>query len=156
MIKFQHAGEIGFYAPGIGKQFNDLYRLEYYHGYVPKEKGGQEIETFALKNHFNMYKFELFENQLNYYMGVGIYHVTGLKYQTSRRGSYPQQYYRLGSIRGLFFHGLEISPIKYKQHFAYFEASLNDIVITNYYNNPDVINPIDYISLAIGYGYKFE
>ena len=81
--------------------------------------------------------------------------MTGLKYQTSRHESFPQEYYRMGSLRGLFYWGMTLESLKNKYHMGYFEAGLNDIILTNYYNNPDVIDPLEYVSLALGYGYKF-
>jgi len=154
-LKLQYAGEIGFMSLGIGHKFTKKYTLEYFHGYVPPEIGGHEIETFSIKNNYSFYTYERWNHFVNFYLGANLYHVAGLDYQTSRHSNFPSEYYRLGSIRGLFYTGLQVGSSKKSYHFGYFEGGLNDIVITNYYNNPDVIDPVEYISLALGYGYMF-
>lgn len=154
-FKVQYAGEIGFLSAGIGKNFTENYSFEYFHGYVPEDIGGHEIETFAIKNNYKFLKLERWGYSSDLYVGVNIYHVTGLEYQTSRHSSFPEEYYRLGSIRALFYTGLTLRSSKYSQHMGYFESGLNDIVLINYLNNKDVIDPKDYVSLALGYGYIF-
>ena len=93
--------------------------------------------------------------KLETYVGIGIYHVAGLDYQSSRHSSYPEGYYRYGSVRGLFYIGEKVKFGEDLGNEIYLEAGLNDIVITNYINNSDVINPTEYISLALGYTYLF-
>lgn len=154
-IKFQHAGEIGYISAGLGHNVTKNYSIEYFHGFVPEDIGGSEIETFAIKNNYTFYELESYGLYSELYVGVNIYHVTGLDYQSSRHPSYPEEYYRMGSIRGLLYTGFKIHASKFKNHFGYFESGLNDIVLINYYNNPDVIDLSDFVSLAIGYGYLF-
>lgn len=154
-LKIQYAGEIGFFSAGLGKNFTENYSLEYFHGYVPEDIGGHEIETFSLKNNYKLFKLERWGYFSDIYIGANVYHVTGLEYQTSRHSSFPEEYYRLGSIRAMFYTGISIGSSKYSQHIGYFESGLNDIVLINYLNNKDVINPADYVSLALGYGYLF-
>jgi len=154
-LKFQYAGEIGKISVGIGKNMNSFYSIEYFHGITFEDESGVEVETLALKNNFKFLSIEQFGYHTSLYAGVAIYHATGLRYQSSRHSTYPDQYYRMGSIRGLFYLGFDIKLSKMKKHLGYFESGINDIVLTNYLNNPDVINPKDYISLALGYGYLF-
>ena len=154
-VKLQHAGEIGTYAVGIGKQFTENYSLDFFHGRVPQSIGGVELDTYALKSNFGIFKFAFDPVILSTYTGINIYHVAGLDYQSSRHSSYPEDYYRLGSIRGLFFIGEKVSFGNELKNELYFEAGLNDIVITNYINNSDVINPLDFWSLSLGYTYIF-
>ncbi len=156
-VKFQYAGEIGTIATGIGKNFGSFYSLDFFYGYVPEAIGGTEIETFSLKNDFKLFNSNFFKTSQDYYFGVNIYHVTSLRYQTSRGRSFPDEYYRLGSVRALFYLGIDIrSNKKYRNHSGFFEAGINDIVLTNYINNSDVINPLDYASLALGYKFDFN
>ncbi len=152
-LKVQYAGEIGFLSIGMGKRFGEIYSLEVFNGYVPKSIGGSEIEAIAIKNLFDLIDFSLLEKNLIFYFGVNIYHVTGLDYQSSRHSSYPEQYYRLGSIRGLFSFGLDLNITA--DHGVYFESGLNDIILTNYFNNPDDVDVKKYVSHGFGYKYIF-
>ena len=83
-LKMQHAGEIGELALGVGKKFNRIYSLDYMHGIVREETGGTTIETIALKNNFQLYRFSHVFSYIDLYSGLAAYHVTGLKYQASR------------------------------------------------------------------------
>ncbi len=154
-LKVQHAGEIGYIATGVGRNFTKNYSLEYFHGYVPEDIGGHKIETFAIKNNYKLFKLEKWGYFSDIYIGASIYHVAGLEYQTSRHSSFPEEYYRMGSIRGLFYTGFTLGSSKYSKHISYLESGLNDIVLTNYINNKDVLNPVDFVSLGLGYGYLF-
>lgn len=154
-VKIQHAGEIGTVAVGVGKQFTKTYSLDFFHGRVPQGIGGVEIDTYALKNNFNLFTSNLDPVSLTTYLGINIYHVTGLDYQASRHASYPDDYYRLGSIRGLFYLGEKVSFGRELKNEIYFEAGLGDIVLVNYFNNKDTIDPLQYFSLGIGYTYIF-
>ena len=154
-VKIQHAGEIGTYALGIGKNVSKNYSVDFFHGRVPLDIGGEEIDTYAVKNNFNLFELTFDPVVFHTYCGIAIYHVTGLDYQSSRHSSYPEDYYRYGSIRGLLYLGEKVRFGKGLKKEFYFEAGLNDIVITNYINNSNVIDPLDYVSLALGFGYKF-
>ena len=153
--KAQHAGEIGTIAFGVGKKFTCIYSLEAFYGRVPKGFGGIEINTFAIKNNFNLYRFIVKEIPIDLYTGINLYHVTGRRYKSSTRSEFPDGYYRIGSLRGLLYLGQSISFGKKHKHSAYLESGLNDIVIVNFINNSDTINPIEYVSMAIGYSYRF-
>lgn len=154
-FKVQHAGEIGTFAAGIGKHFTESYSLDFFHGRVPHSVGGVEIDTYAFKNNLNLFRFYIDPISLTTYTGINIYHVTGLDYQSSRDASYPNDYYRLGSIRGLFYLGEKVSFGEELKNEVYFEAGLGDIVLINYFNNKDTIDPLQYLSLGIGYTFIF-
>ena len=57
-LKIQHAGEIGTYALGIGKNFTENYSVDFLHGRVPHDIGGEEIDTYAIKNNYKFFDFE--------------------------------------------------------------------------------------------------
>lgn len=154
-LKVQHAGEIGTYAVGIGKKFSKNYSLDFLHGRVPQSIGGVELDTYSLKNNFHLKTFYFDPIGAVTYAGINVYHVIGLDYQTSRHGSYPDNYYRLGSFRALFFLGEKIQFGRELKNEIFLEGGINDIVLTNYLNNRDTINPFDFVSLATGYTYIF-
>jgi hypothetical protein len=154
-IKAQHAGDIGYYAIGVSSFLSENYQLEYFHGKVPKHIGGIEITTHAIKNNLYLFDYESPEFYLRNYTGINLYHVPSIKYHSSRIKDFPSNYYRLGSIRALLYLGITINYKEYFSHGLYLEYGFNDIVITNYYNNPDEVNLFDYGSLAIGYEYIF-
>lgn len=148
-LKVQYAGEIGFLSIGMGKRFGDVYSLEIFNGFVPESIGGNEIESIAIKNIFDIVDFSIFNKNMIFYFGLNLYHVTGLDYQSSRHSSYPETYYRLGSIRGLLSFGLDFNLNA--THGFYLESGLNDIILTNYLNNPDDVDLSKYVSHGIGY-----
>ncbi len=156
-IKLQHAGEIGSYAVGIGgSSESDRYSLEFFHGVVPAELGGRTIETMALKNNLKLFTLDVYYFATKFYTGLNIYKVKGKRYETFGNNDYPDRYYRIGSVRWQLYLGGEfLVPSQDKQR-LYFESGLNDIVLLSYYRNPDYINPMDYVSLALGYIYKFR
>lgn len=154
-FKAQHAGEIGELAIGFGKQFNSVYSLDYLHGVVREEGENSAIITFAIKNNFNLYLFEYNNSYAQFYTGVNVFHVTGLRYQASRRNNFPDKYYSVGSIRGLFYLGVKGWADSKSPHQAYFESGINDIWLLNSIQNPNSLNMLDYASLALGYSYLF-
>jgi hypothetical protein len=152
-MKVQHAGEIGLLAFGLGKKISKKYQFDILYGYVPKNIAGTEIETYSFKNDYLMYEYEFLNRLQHLYIGVNIYHVIGLKYQTSRLNSYPRNYYRMSSIRFMPYLGYKILWNKKSEFFL--ESGVNDIWLVNYYNNLDEINLADYASLAIGWTKNF-
>jgi hypothetical protein len=152
--KVQYAGEIGLVAYGLGFMISDNYNLDLLYGIVPEDYSGTEaIETLAIKNNYPLIDLVIKKQLLQFYLGWSIYHVIGLNYQTSRNGAAPRNYYRLGSLRGLFYYG--ISHQVSQKHGWYFENGMNDIWLTNYFNNQKSIDPADYMSMALGYQYIF-
>ena len=154
-LKFQHAGEIGFYAIGAGLDISERYSLEFFYGHVPKEFGGIVINTFSMKNNINIFSFNLLSILTEMFIGLNIYHVAGMNYQVSRKSSFPRNYYGEGSLRGMLYIGMNFKLSNSMRHGIYFESGINDLVLTNYYNNPDIIDPFDYASLGVGYSYDF-
>lgn len=155
-LKFQHAGEIGEIALGVGKKFTPFYSLDFLHGLVRSSVGGKRIETLALKNNFELRRFQFKNFASSLYAGISFFHVTGVHYRSSNLNAYPSDYYRLGSIRGLMYGGIKIKHLDKKHHQLFVESGINDVWVTNYYNNPKEINPFDYFSMAAGYTYLFE
>jgi hypothetical protein len=154
--KIQHAGEIGYYAFGIGKNVSTKYRFELFHGVVPKHEGGIRIETMAMKHIYRLSRFDSYNILLGLYVGLNIYKVKGARYEPSKDNAYPKGYYRIGSIRALFFLGSNISLRKIENHKFYFESGMNDIVLQSYFLNSETVNPLEYVSLAVGYKYHFK
>ena len=150
----QYAGEIGQVAFGLGKKVSENYSFSILYGYVPKDIAGTEIETYAFKNNYSLFRFERLKTLFNFYTGINIYHVIGLKYQTSRHANYPRNYYRMSSIRALIYLGMNASIVN-KQNKVFFESGINDFWIINYLNNSEVLDPKDYVSLALGWKHLF-
>ena len=153
--KIQHAGEIGYLAIGVGNDFTKRYSLEFFYGHVPKYIGGIDINTFSIKNNLNMVKFNFLSLFIEVYTGVNLYYVFGSHYMISSDTRYPPEYYGIGSSRASVYTGIDFSLNSLKEHKIYLESGVNDIVLINYYNNNDIINPYDYFSLAIGYTHYF-
>lgn len=146
----QFAGEIGLLSLGVGKD-HKRYSIGGMYGIVPAElAGGPVIETFTVRQTYEFYDWK----RLSFYGGLNIFHVVGVRYQTSRYGESPKSYYPIGSIRGLLNLGLNYWNAK-AMNALYFEAGLNDIWIVNSLANSQQVNPGDHVSLALGYKVKF-
>lgn len=152
--KVQYAGEIGILSFGLGRTITKNYSFDILYGYVPESEAGKEIETYSFKNDYKFFRYEKHPYLMSIYMGVNVYHVIGLRYQTSRFASYPRNYYRISSIRTLLYLGVELETQSNRNSF-FFESGMNDIWIINYYNNQNVLDPKDYISLATGWNHTF-
>lgn len=143
-------------AAGFGKRFNSVYSLDYLHGVVREETGGNAIVSIALKNNFDFARFNIYKaTYAVLYAGVMVYHVTGLRYQARRINRYPDSYYSVGSIKGLLYLGAKGGPSKSSPHQGYLESGINDLWLVNSLNNPKTIDPLEYVSLALGYAYLF-
>lgn len=154
-MRLQYAGETGFLSLGINKLITENYQLSFLYGYTPNTFSEKVIETIALKqdyffshNHYRKYHYD-------FYTGLNIYHVIGIRYQSSRAGESPDNYYPIASIKGLFYLGLEAYEREMPSRY-YFEMGMNDTWILNYIQNSDVLDARDYVSLAIGYKYLFQ
>ena len=144
---FQFAGEVGLFAAGLGKHLTPNYTFGMMYGFVPAEVSkGPLIETVTIRQ---TYRFASWD-RMDFYAGLNIFHVLGIKYQTSRHGESPDSYYPIGSIRGLLYLGTELNITRDKLVSMYFEAGINDIWIVNWLANGSEVNPSDHVSLALG------
>lgn len=140
----QYAGEIGLLSVGLGKDF-ERYSLSGLYGLVPPDlSGADSIETVAIRQTYRFWDWQRF----TFYGGLNIFHVLGLQYQSTKFRDAPDGYYSIGSIRALVNLG---AGVKLRENWNfYFEAGMNDIWITNFVSNSDVVNPTDHVSLALG------
>lgn len=140
----QYAGEIGLLSVGLGKDF-ERYSLSGLYGLVPPDlSGADSIETVAIRQTYRFWDWQRF----TFYGGLNIFHVLGLQYQSTKFRDAPEGYYSIGSIRALLNLGAGVQ-LRESWNF-YFEAGMNDIWITNFVSNSDVVNPTDHVSLALG------
>lgn len=140
----QYAGEIGLLSVGLGKDF-ERYSLSGLYGLVPPDlSGADSIETVAIRQTYRFWDWQRF----TFYGGLNIFHVLGLQYQSTKFRDAPEGYYSIGSIRALLNLGAGVQ-LRENWNF-YFEAGMNDIWITNFVSNSDVVNPTDHVSLALG------
>lgn len=147
----QFAGEVGVVSLGLGKEFK-RYSIGGMYGFVPAEVSGTSaIETITLRQTYEYFHWK----KLSFHTGLNIFHVLGVKYETSSYGESPDKYYPIGSVRGLLNLGVSAAFDKKEASIVYFEMGLNDIAITNYIANSDVINPINELSLAMGFKKRF-
>lgn len=148
----QFAGEVGLVSVGLGKHFT-RYSIGGMYGVVPAEiSGGPFIETITLRQTYDYY----FWKRVTFHVGMNIFHVLGVKYQTENYGSVPENYYPVGAIRVLFNPiGVSATINRKQSSMVYFESGWNDISLLNYFNNNEVINPLDDLSLALGFRQKF-
>jgi hypothetical protein len=150
-ILFQFAGDIGKYSFGVEKEFNSTYSLSAFYGFVPANGIQDKIETYTIKNTFNLFHFSYKKINYTFYTGLGIFHVPGKKYQTNNIDDAPNDYYRQSSLRGLVYigHDFEYS----NKASMYLETGINDIWLINSSNNSSV-DYKDHLSLGIGFRYN--
>jgi hypothetical protein len=140
----QYAGEIGFFSLGVGRDFN-RYSISGMYGFVPEDlSGADSLETVAMRQTYRFWDWE----RLEFYGGLNVFHVLGLQYQSTKFRDAPEGYYSIGSIRALLNLGVG-ARVRGNWNF-YFEAGMNDIWITNFVSNADVVNPTDHVSLGLG------
>lgn len=152
-LLLQYAGEIGFISLGIGKTITSKYSIAALYGIVPAEiSKGPHIETFTFKQTYQFTSNDVF----NIYSGINVFHVTGVRYTTSKSGKYPNDYYEWGSIRGILYLGALWNLEKKGRTSFYLESGVNDISIVNYATNSQHIDPAGLFTLAIGYRYQFD
>lgn len=147
----QFAGEIGAVSLGLGKDF-ERYSLSGMYGLVPPEMSqGPLIETVALRQTYTFYEWD----RIDFYGGLNAFHVLSLQYQSSKFRDAPSGYYSIGSIRALLYGGVAINLRAQSMRSFYFEAGMNDIWITNWISNSKTVEPVDHISLALGFKQRF-
>jgi hypothetical protein len=136
----QFAGEIGLLSAGVGRTFA-RYEIAVMYGVVPAGiSRADTIETIALRQAY-------FFNQ-KIYIGLNVFHLLGLDYQTGSYRDVPQNYYAIGSIRALANLGFQFKTSNKESIFI--ESGLSDIWIENSIRNNKTINPINHLSVAIG------
>lgn len=145
----QYAGEIGFVSLGLGKDF-ERYSISGLYGLVPPDLSGADaLETVALRQTYRFWDWQ----RVEFYGGLTVFHVLGLQYQSTKFRDAPEGYYSIGSIRGLINIGVSLQ-VRSSWN-VYFEAGMNDIWITNFIANSDLVNPADHVSLGLGVKKQF-
>lgn len=147
----QYAGELGLTSLGLGKDFS-RYSISGMYGFVPSSfSGGSDIETVALRQTYGLYSWR----RLDFHVGLNVYHVLGVRYESSNYGRPPKGYYPLGSVRMLLNLGLSFKLDKQEKNYFYFESGMNDVWLENWLSNQRTVNSIDHVSLALGYKRRF-
>ena len=153
-LKTQYAGEIGQVSMGLGKKFKNFISLEFLYGVVSEDVNTEKIETFAVKNHYEIWSERAWNSNFQAYLGLGAFHVPGKKYQTAFHSNYPNNYYSEASLRGMFYYGLEYSYKKLKSNSIYFENGINDIWLINFLNIPEEVRLNDHAFMALGWNFR--
>lgn len=150
-INSQFAGEIGFISVGAGREFG-RYSLGLMYGIVPAEISlGRQLETVTFRQTYRLFDLSRF----SFHMGLNIYHVLGLEYETHRYGEVPHRYYPIGSVRAILSFGTSYYLDKARRSSFYFETGMNDMWITNWLSNFGEVNPIEHLSMGMGFKTKF-
>lgn len=154
-LKIQFAGEIGTASLGVTQKIKPWYDLTFMFGLAPRTTSHtKSIETYALKQDFFWGKANFDGLHTRLYTSLNIYHVTGIKHQTSKFRNTPEGYYPINSVRALLALGINLSLPERPQNSYFFEMGMNDLWIVNCINNKS-LNPSDYVSMAIGINYNF-
>jgi hypothetical protein len=144
-------GEVGLISVGAERNFS-RYSIGGLYGIVPSEYSeGPVIETVALRQTYRYYDWD----RISTYVGLNIYHIFGLDYQSDKFRDSPGNYYQLGGFRGLVNLGLEIEVGSDELGSFYTEAGMNDLWIVNILTNRNSVNPLEHISLAMGFKHHF-
>lgn len=147
----QFAGEIGAVSLGLGKDF-ERYSISGMYGFVPTEMSqGPLIETVTLRQTYILYNWD----RIDFYSGLNTFHVLSLQYQSSKSRDAPSGYYSIGSIRALLYGGVAVNMRAQTMRSFYFEAGMNDIWIVNSISNSDTVDPVNHVSLAMGFKQRF-
>jgi hypothetical protein len=148
----QVAGEVGVLSAGLGKDLTPRYSLGVMYGIVPKEFSKTEmIETVTLRQTYRFYDWD----RMEFYGGLNIYHVLGLRYETSKYREAPNGYYSVNAIRVLLNLGTSIAINHKRDTRFYFEGGINDLWLVNLASNSETVGPWDHVSLALGWKTSF-
>jgi len=94
-IKMQYAGNIGLisFRPGY-KWAGQVIQTDFLYGYVPYNKADATIHTFTIKNSFQLYTFNLFDNfNIRPNMGFSLSFEPGENSYMRVPSRYPEDYY---------------------------------------------------------------
>ena len=98
-FKIQHAGNIGFMSIGLGYEWANCIKSDFIYGYVPQYRGNATIHTFTIKNTFEIYRFELFQNfNLSPIAGFSLSFEPGENSFMKVPEKYPEGYYGTNSF----------------------------------------------------------
>lgn len=148
----QVAGEVGVLSAGLGKNITPRYSLGVMYGIVPKEFSQTDmIETVTLRQTYRFYDWD----RMEFYGGLNIYHVLGLRYETSKFREAPNSYYPINGFRGLFNLGTSIAIDQKRETRFYFEGGINDLWLVNIATNSETVSFVDHASLALGWKTSF-
>ena len=147
---YQYAGEMGQRVFGYGYDFNEDYRLDIMYGYVPSSMSSSSINTYAIRNNFNIYQYQ----RVTFGTGITLMHVVGDEFKGDKN-NVPENYYKQQSNYRLYlYYNLEYD-FDYNNR-IYFENGLNDLSMESYYNNSERYGIAEYMSMGLGYRYKFD
>lgn len=149
-VNAQFAGEIGTMSIGIGKTIK-RYTIGFMYGFEPERDEGGVVSTIVLRN---TYSFLTFNDYIDFYGGLNVYHAVGNKYKTSQLHR-QKGYYSEASVLALASLGLKARAHKLKGVEFYYEAGINNLWMENYINNTNSVNPFDHVSLSLGLIYHF-
>ena len=146
-LSFQHAGDIGKYSLGAGYQFS-YYHLNFFWGYVPESAFNNHYEIFTIKNDFDFFHYNHQNFEATFYGGIGLSHLMADRYNTQRISGAPDDYYRIGNLKGQLYLGGRSKF--YKKYSYYMESSINDVWLVNMINNNQTVKIQDHLVLALG------
>ncbi len=148
----QVAGEVGVLSAGLGNNITPRYSLGVMYGIVPKEFSKTEmIETVTLRQTYRFYDWD----RMEFYGGFNIYHVLGLRYESSKYREAPNGYYSINAFRVLLNMGTSIAIDQKRETRFYFEGGINDLWLVNLVSNSETVSLWDHISLALGWKTNF-
>jgi hypothetical protein len=151
-LHLQYAGQIGLISGGVGKQITRRYSLGLMYGHVPAGVAqGFTLETFAVRQTYSLLDW----HRHRFYLGLNVFHVIGLRYETSQYGEPPRNYYSIGSVRGLLYLGWQSYLLREQKIAIYFESGINDIWIENTLANWPDQNPLRHLTMALGFKKEF-
>ncbi len=165
--KIHFAGEIGFLSASVGKDFldQDQLELDLFLGFLPKEIGGDDITTVALKTAYFPFQIKLDNTPLTlepFGIGLNFYHSFGRNLNKYRDPDlYPPNYY-------WWIIGTRISPYisgrlgktmngeKLKSIQLYYEIGATDLYIFSWYENQESFPLYKIFNFSFGLSFKFH
>lgn len=156
-VKLQYAGEIGFLSAGITKDITRWYHVSFLYGYVPQNISVKSVQTIALKQDFDIFRFEALNRQNTFYLGLNIYKAIDDRYDARKKVEHPSvsdNYYAKAQQPFLIYWGYKLKNPR-KKSSVFFEAGINENWLPHYFKKEKPINANNYVSLALGLNYHF-
>lgn len=154
-LALQHAGNIGFLAVGLGKDFRDeKLQTSLFYGVVPKAVGGVNIYTLTAKLSIIVGEIQL-RNKVTlvpFYIGTGLSYAFGDQYQTKSDNPWPRDYYPNAAYYVTPYIGMHARrPIRGGHEAGlYFELGSYYIYLEREFRNQAYLDVGDMLNVALG------
>lgn len=159
--RVQTGGYLGTIGIGVGYgAFDDVLNVGLLYGYTHDDVVGgvHAIQLMLSARPFDLRVGREFRI-VPAYFGVGVLGTWGERYYLDLPDRYPSDYYRPNAAFPVFHLGLEVDYLPgctaFERHGLFAELTFLEYYVGRYFRNPDTIDLVDAVGLALGYRAAF-